>query len=208
MKKASFLTAFILSLFLIGLSFSQFGCNQPGEQKPDSAAAPKKLSQAEMISRGQSLVTIGGCNDCHSPKIMTPMGPNIDSSKYLSGHPAAGLLPPIDKRALTPGYWVLVGPDATSFLGPWGISFTANLTPDTATGIGAWTDDDFLKALRTGKHLGQDGGRPILPLMPWVGIGKSTDDDLKSIFAYLKALAPVSNKVPAPIAPPDVAKMK
>jgi cytochrome c553 len=207
MKKASLLSAIIVAL-IIFLSFSQFSCTQAAEAKTDSASAPKQMSQAEMISRGKYLVIGSGCNDCHSPKIMTAMGPVPDSTKLLSGHPASQPLLPIDKKVLQPGGWILFGPDLTMAVGSWGISYSANLTPDSATGLGAWTDDVFIKTLRTGKHLGQDGGRQILPPMPWEDFGKYTDEDLRSIFAYLKALPPISNKVPAPVSPPDVAKLK
>ena len=207
MKKASLLRAIIVA-FIISLFFSQFSCTQTAEVKTDSAAAPKQMTQGEMISRGKYLVTGAGCNDCHSPKIMTAMGPVPDTTKLLSGHPASQPLLPIDKKVLQPGGWILFGPDLTMAVGPWGISYSANLTPDSATGLGAWTDDVFIKTLRTGKHLGQDGGRQILPPMPWEDFGKYTDEDLKSIFAYLKALPPISNKVPAPVSPPDVAKLK
>ncbi|MBD0285254.1 MAG: cytochrome c [Bacteroidota bacterium] len=161
----------------------------------------------DMIQRGAYLVTAGSCNDCHTPKKMTPQGPVDDSSRTLSGHPANSPLPPIDTKALQPGNWILFAPDLTAFVGPWGISYTANLTPDSATGTGAWTEDVFIKALRTGKHLGQENGRPILPPMPWPSFGKLTDDDLKAIFAYLRSLPPISNRVPAPISPQDAAKM-
>jgi len=181
---------------------------QAAEAKTDSAAVPKQMLQAEMISRGKYLVNGASCNDCHSPKVMTAMGPVPDSTKLLSGHPGLQPLLPIDKKVLQPGNWYLIGPDLTMFVGPWGISYAANLTPDSATGLGAWTDDIFIKTLRTGKHLGQDGGRQILPPMPWNYVAQFTDEDLKSIFAYLKALPPISNKVPAPVSPPDVAKMK
>jgi hypothetical protein len=207
MKKASLLSVIILSAFIIFLSFAQFSCVQTADAKTDSAASPKQMSQAEMISRGKYLVIATGCNDCHSPKVMTAMGPVPDTSKLLSGHPASQPLLPIDKKVLQPGGWILFGSDLTMAVGPWGISYSANLTPDSATGLGAWTDDVFIKTLRTGKHLGQDGGRQILPPMPWEDFGHYTDEDLKSIFAYLKALPPISNKVPAPVSPPDVAKM-
>ena len=52
----------------------------------------------------------------------------------------------------------------TAWAGPWGVSYAANLTPDKRTGIGAWTADQFIKTMRTGKHLGV--GRPVLPPMP------------------------------------------
>src|ERR1700683_3141674 len=116
MKKASLLTALTVSLIFASLSFSQFSCNQPAEQKPDSTAASKQLTKAEMISRGKYFVTTSACNDCHTPKIFTPHGPVEDTSKILSGHPGSQPLPPIDKKALNPGNWVLTGPDLTSFV--------------------------------------------------------------------------------------------
>ncbi|HLK28562.1 MAG TPA: c-type cytochrome [Puia sp.] len=205
MKKYFVICSFLLISCTVLL---QVGCNnQPPAQQP-AEPAKKELSQAELIERGKYLVTMVGCNDCHSPKVMTAEGPVPDTTKLLSGHPAQMPMPPIDKNSLKPGSWILFGPDLTSAVGPWGISFSANLTPDTATGIGAWTEEVFVKTIRTGKHLGQEGGRPILPPMPWQDFGKATDDDLKAIFTYLKALPPIVNKVPAPVAPPDVAKMK
>ena len=71
-------------------------------------------------------------------------------------------------------------------------ALAANLTPDK-TGIGSWTEAQFIQTLRTGKHLGV--GRPILPPMPWQPIGQLTDADLKAIFGYLKSLKPVDNLV-------------
>lgn len=205
MKKIFIICSSILASCII---FFQFGCgsNPPVQQASDPVK--KEMSQAELFDRGKYLVTIIGCNDCHSPKIMTAQGPIPDSTKLLSGHPAQIPLPAMYKNASKPGDWVLFSPDLTAAVGPWGISYSANLTPDTATGLGAWTEDVFVKTLRTGKHLGQDGGRPILPPMPWEEFSKASDDDLKAIFAYLKALPPISNKVPQPVSPPDVAKMK
>jgi hypothetical protein len=205
MKKHSVLLCLCIITLII---LFQSSCNNPAPVQQTTDTAKKELSHGEMIMRGKYLVTIIGCNDCHSPKIMTAQGPVPDSTKLLSGHPAAMPTPAIDKNVLKPGNWILFGPDLTSAIGPWGISYSANLTPDTATGIGAWAEDVFVKTLRTGKHLGQDGGRQILPPMPWPDFAAATDDDLKAIFAYLKALPPISNKVPEPVSPPDVMKMK
>jgi len=133
---------------------------------------------------------------------MSPNGPEPDWTRELSGHPADDPMPPVDKKALTPGYWALMGPDLTSYVGPWGISYAANLTPDEQTGIGLWTEEIFVKAMRTGKHMGE--GRPILPPMPWYYINQLPDEDLHAIFSYLKSLKPIKNVVPQPVAPPDV----
>ena len=152
--------------------------------------------------RGEYLVTFGGCHDCHSPKIMTPNGPEPDKTRLLSGHPANAQLPQVPPGVVgpAPNQWMaLTNSDLTAWVGPWGTSFAANLTPDKSYGLGAWTVDQFIKTMRTGKHLGV--GRPILPPMPWYGIAALNDADLKAIFAYLRTLKPVANAVPAPIAP-------
>lgn len=163
----------------------------------DDAAAKQKR-----IERGRHLVDVVGCEDCHSPKIFGPEGfPHPDPSKKLSGF--SGMkLPAIDKKALAPGYWYLMAPDLTAYVGPWGVSYAANLTPDDQTGIGLWTEDIFVSAIRTGKHMG--AGRPILPPMPWNYYKNLNDDDLKAIFAYLETIPAIKNVVPAPVAPPDV----
>lgn len=176
------LAALILAVLLTA-------CNQNQPEK-------KVLSQQEMIERGKYLVTAGGCHDCHSPKVFGPQGPKIDETKILSGHPAEMKLAEFDPAILEPGKYVLFTQDVTAAIGPWGASFAANLTPDNETGIGTWQPDMFINALRTGKHLG--AGRPILPPMPWEMIGKLTDEDLKAMFAYLKSIPPIKNKVPDP----------
>ena len=183
------------------------GCNS-GESTSDAKVADiattRKLEGAELVKRGNYLVLTGACNDCHSPKIFSEKGMSVDSSKLLSGHPANSPLPPIDMNSLKPGNWISMAPDITAFVGPWGISYAANLTSDSATGIGAWSESTFIQALRTRKHMGMENGRPIMPPMPVEYIGQMNDDDLKAIYAYLKSLPPVSNKVPAPVPPNEV----
>lgn len=155
---------------------------------------------AALIARGEYLVNAGSCNDCHTPWIMGPKGPGPDVTRLLSGHPADMPAPEIPEGVLAPTKWgVLATPSMTAWAGPWGVSFAANLTPDEITGTGAWTETAFIKAMRTGKHLG--AGREILPPMPWPNIGKLNDDDLKAIFAYLHSIKPISNQVPEPIPP-------
>ena len=117
-------------------------------------------------------------------------------SRELSGHPESLAVKPGPVAA---GWLAMVTPTFTAWQGPWGISFTANLTPDQNTGLGVWTEEMFIKTIREGKHMGN--GRPILPPMPWPGFAKMTDDDLKAIFAYLRTITPISNRVPDPIPP-------
>ncbi len=157
-----------------------------------SAAA---VSPAE---RGRYIVATSGCHDCHTPWIVGEKGPQPDMSRALCGHPAALVIHEAPAPPASP--WLMVGAATnTAWAGPWGVSFTTNLTPDEETGIGAWSEEMFIGAMRTGRHLG--AGRPILPPMPWPGIGSMTDDDLKAVFAFLKSGAPIRNKVPDPLPP-------
>jgi mono/diheme cytochrome c family protein len=171
-------------------------CSQPTPAPPAATAAAP--SPAE---RGKYLVTVvGGCEDCHSPKLLGPQGPTIDPTRRLSGHPVADKLPPTPAGAIAPDkFGAVTTNDFTAWVGLWGTSYTANLTPDKATGLGSWTEDMFIKTLRTGKHQGE--GRPILPPMPWQNFSQMTDADLKAVWAYLQTLPPIQNPVPDPVPP-------
>lgn len=193
MKPLSFLSSVCILFFVIVVIF--FSCEAASGKSNEPA------TQQAMVEKGAYLITIGGCNDCHTPKIMTPTGMSFDSSKLLAGHIADEKIPPPDKSFFIPGNWTGSSPDVTAFAGPWGISYGANLTPDTATGIGSWREEDFIKTLRTGKHMGIENGKPILPPMPWYGLAQLKNEDLKAMFAYLKSLKPIRNKVPDAVAP-------
>jgi mono/diheme cytochrome c family protein len=161
-----------------------------------AATSPQRL-QSEKVARGEYLVAAGGCNDCHTPHQMGPRGLEPDMARFLSGYPEHAKLPP--PPSLPPGPWIAVTIGDTAWSGPWGISYSANLTPDPDTGLGVWTEDMFLKAMRTGKHM--SAGRPILPPMPWQGLAKLTDQDLKAMYAYLRTIPPVKNRVPDAVPP-------
>jgi mono/diheme cytochrome c family protein len=196
----------IAVMLAAGLVFFAVHCTTSTKEQPlvkDIAAEP-----AVSIEKGQRLVTAGGCNDCHSPKSFTPFGPKIDSTRMLSGHPENAPLPKIDLNSLKPGNWVNFSPDLTAIVGPWGMSYTANITSDSATGIGAWTEANFVNAIRKGKHMGMDNGRPIMPPMPWENLNQLSDEELKSIFAFLKSTPPVRNRVHQPFTPDEVVAMK
>lgn len=169
-----------------------------------AAEPPKKpltFGASPEAARGRYLVTIMGCDDCHTPLKMGPKGPEPDMSRRLSGHPADLKVP--KGFAADPKGWVWAGNATnTAFAGPWGVSYAPNLTPD-ATGLGSWTEANFVKALKEGKHLGV--GRPIVPPMPWMAYSRATDDDLKAVFAWLKTVPPVKNQAPE-YEPPMVAK--
>lgn len=178
------------------LLFFATACTAPEPPKPAAMAAMS--SREQLVERGRYLVDIMGCNDCHSPKIMGPNGPMNDPDRILSGHPAGAPVPPADKEALQA--WVLFGMDGTTTVGPWGTTFSANLTSD-ATGIGNWTEEQFKRALTQGLFKGLEGSRPLLPPMPWQNYKDIKDEDVHAIFTYLQSTRPVENVVPAPLPP-------
>jgi len=159
-------------------------------------------NNAARIARGKYLTGFGGCNDCHTPLKMTDKGPVPDFSKMLSGHPHDTQLPAPD---LKPGPWFAATAGMTAWAGPWGITYAANLTPDRNTGLGIWTEDMFIKAMRTGRHMGI--GREILPPMPWQSVAQLNDEDLKAVYAYLRSVPAIGNRVPDPM-PASVAKFE
>ena len=167
-----------------------------GGKPPENAAAPDPA--AEQLKRGEYLVRVAACNDCHTPWKLGPNGPEPDMARMLSGHPAEMVLPPPPPTGSDA--WVMISAATnTAFAGPWGVSYATNLTPDQDTGLGAWTEEIFIATMRTGKHWGQS--RPILPPMPWPNYAQMPDDDLKAVFAYLRSIPALRNAVPEPLPP-------
>ena len=161
----------------------------------EAAPVSKLGAQAK---RGLYLVSTAGCHDCHTPFKMGPKGPEPDMSRALSGHPQDLQMPPAPK--LPEGPWVVVSAGTnTAHAGPWGTSFTANLTPDDETGLGQWTQKDFIATFRTGRHMGR--GREVLPPMPIPVYNNFVDADLAAIYAYLRTIPAISNRVPEPLPP-------
>ena len=179
------------------LVVSQLSCTGEGTAKPKT--------QEEMVALGKYIVQTGGCDDCHTPKVFTERGPIFDTTRSLSGFPQDEVLPEIDMNIIGPDKWVMTEKHLGAWVGPWGISYASNLTPDKATGIGTLTEEMFIKIMREGKYMGV--GRPILPPMPWEVIGKKTDEDLKAIYAYLMSIKPIHNEVPQPTPPDKVAEL-
>jgi mono/diheme cytochrome c family protein len=174
------------------VAMAAFGVKASGATEPPQA-------KPDMVKRGEYLVNAMGCNDCHTPMKMGAKGPEYDLTHSLAGFDARGAvppMPPVDGQgevfALEP-----------AFAGAWGMSFAANLTPDVETGLGSWTEQQFLDTLRNGRHQGR--GRQLLPPMPWPVFGQMTDEDLKAVFAYLKTVTPIKNKVPDPLPPAPMA---
>jgi len=148
---------------------------------------------ASAVERGRYLVSILDCNACHTPFKLGPNGPEPDMARMLSGHPEQMKMgqPPV----LGNGPWIWAGAATnTAFAGPWGITYAANLTPDEYSGIGIWTEEIFMKTLRTGKHWGTS--RAIQPPMPWQAYSQMTDEDMKAVYAFLKSIPPIRNRVP------------
>jgi len=167
---------------------------------PRFAAAEEAAAEpdAERVARGKYLVDVIGCNDCHTPWKMGEAGPEPEMDRFLSGHRQDANLPPAPELGEGPWEATMSG-SFTAFSGPWGTSFTRNLTPDDETGLGNWTEQEFIDTLRNGRQRGI--GRELLPPMPWYNFAKATDDDLKAIWAYLQSLPAVSNRVLDPIPP-------
>jgi Cytochrome c. len=207
MKKLSAIVVIILVFTTFFLS--QCSDNKTAEtnnQKDTVLVGSKANGGYESQAKwGEHLVQSIGCGDCHTPKKMGPHGPEDDSTLLLSGHPEHMPAPDVDRAAME-AKGNVVTQTLTAWVGPWGISYAANLTSDT-TGIGMWSEDQFILAIRQGKQKGLAGGRMLLPPMPWPSLGHLTDDELKAIFAYLKSTKPVVNMVPPPSPPVAPHKM-
>lgn len=188
---------------MVGLVVFATGC-QPTEVTTPAGGDDQSAAAAQTpAERGKYLTLVGGCNDCHTPKTLGPNGPEADMSRELSGHPAGEKIPPVPRTLIADGekgFGTVVNNNLTAWTGAWGISYAMNLTPDKATGLGSWTEQMFVDALRTGKHQGT--GRAILPPMPWYWYRFMTDEDLKAVYAYLQSLPPINNPIPDPT-PPD-----
>jgi mono/diheme cytochrome c family protein len=132
------------------------------------------LADEDQVTRGKYLVTISGCNDCHTPGAL--LG-KPDFSRALSGSEVGFAIP---------GLGVFAG---------------RNLTPDKETGLGSWTDDQIISAVTAGIR---PDGRRLAPIMPWQALSHLSSDDAHAIVAYLKSLPAVKNAVPGPFGPKEI----
>jgi mono/diheme cytochrome c family protein len=179
------------------LSACSLGGESTASAAPAAAVASVATTVPDLVQRGEHLVLTAACHDCHTPLKMGANGPEPDLSRMLSGHPEAAGTPAAPKAS---GPWIVAATGTnTSWAGPWGVSRTANLTPDNETGLGAWTEEQFIATFKTGRHQGR--GREILPPMPIPAYRNFSVDELKSIFAYLRTIPPVKNRVPDPTPP-------
>ena len=155
---------------------------QSGTAKP---AAKPASADAAKIARGKYLMTVGACNDCHSPKLDPQQHP--DPKRPFSGRPQTTQAPSQNPNEIHASL------DLTAWSGPWGISYGANLSPDPETGLAKrYTEASFIKTLRTGK---KPEGEDLLPPMPWELYKVFSDDDIKAIWAYLQTIPAIKNNV-------------
>ncbi|UCS93050.1 cytochrome c [Echinicola marina] len=196
------------SILLLVILMLLFQCR---EKNSGSMASENPIEEVPLnygfenqVKLGEHLVLVGGCNDCHTPKKMTDHGPVLDSALWLSGHPSAMSKIEVDKAEME-SKGLVVTRDLTEWIGPWGVSYAANLTPDE-TGIGNWKVEQLYKVFREGKYKGLDGARMILPPMPWEMFQYYTDEEVEAIFAYLKSVKPIRNQVPPPLPPVSMVK--
>lgn len=148
----------LLAAALAGLPFNQADAADPA------------------IKRGEYLVSIAGCNDCHTPGYF--LG-KPDMARYLGGS---------DVGFELPGLGVFHGP---------------NLTPDKETGLGTWTNAQIITALQTGVR---PDGRVLAPIMPWHAFAQLTKEDVNAVVAFLRSIPTVKNKVLGPFGPDEPAK--
>lgn len=199
----------VYSCLLLSVLWGLYACSDIDNDNVDKTGTGEAVTQDTLqtkfgefdsqIAYGEHLVLSIGCHDCHTPKKMTEKGPEPDMSLALSGHPAKMPPPDVDRAELE-RKGLAASDQFTAWVGPWGISYAANLTSDE-TGIGNWKEENFIISIREGKHKGNPSARSVLPPMPWPMYKHLTDQEIKAIFAYLKSTKPISNVVPAP-APP------
>lgn len=139
------------------------------------AAASAARADDQQIERGKYLVQISGCSDCHTPGGMLGQP---DMARYLGGSDVGFAIPGV------------------------GIYLGQNLTPDQETGLGAWSNEQIIAAIRTGKR---PDGRTLSEVMPYPSLAHLTDQDAQAIAAFLKSLPPIKNKVPGPFGPNEKA---
>jgi len=188
----------ILTITLIAaiITASLVACSDGSATQTEPIAV---ISNDSLVRRGEYLVNGMGCDDCHTQHIMGPQGPALDIEHRFAGFVPGTPVGKADLSVMKEGY-VLFGMSGTVYVGPWGTSYAANISSD-ATGIGNWSEEQFLNAIRNGKSKGINEGRGLMPPMPWEIYRNLSDVDLKSIFAYLKTTKPVENRVPGPKAP-------
>lgn len=133
--------------------------------------APKPLEKSpppwptDPVERGKILLEVMSCIDCHT---LMEKGKLVESRLFAGGNK-------FEEKAL-------------------GTVYSSNITPDKATGIGAYSDEDLMRVFREGK--GKDGR--TLWVMPWRAYAGTKEEDLRAVIAALRTLKPITNTIPAP----------
>src|ERR1043165_6084507 len=170
-----------------------------GDTTPTGMTADQ---ESALRARGAYLMSIGGGNDCHSPHDLTG---EVIPGRELTGHPEGAPGASWEPSMIEKGILFTISPTGTSFGGPHGVSYAANLTPDKETGIGNLTAEGLIRSWRTGRHWKEN--RPILPLMPYESFANMTDEDIKALHAFLMSVPATKNRVPgAKVNPPPPVK--
>ncbi|MEM7008665.1 MAG: diheme cytochrome c-553 [Thermodesulfobacteriota bacterium] len=193
----------LLALILLSTLIS---CSSKPAPQPPSEQQAQRSEQDEIylqynIERGKRLVELGGCSMCHTPKIQTPLGYKPDKDRFLSGYAQDQPLPDLPFREIISGEAekTFYTTDATVWVGRWGVSFAANLTPDEQTGIGSMKEEDFIEIFRKKEHFSQEN--PLISPMPTNVYSQLSFFELRSIYIYLQTLPPIKNEVPSKIPP-------
>jgi hypothetical protein len=139
-----------------------------GVPKPVGGPVPSP-DRADKMKYGEYLITIGGCDACHTP---IKNGRPAENMRFGGGR---------------------------EFRLPMGVVFSANISPDQQTGIGKWTEQHFLDKFYQYKEYAEKESPKSAPdsftLMPWLGLSQLPPEDLSAIFAYLKSQPAVSNAI-------------
>lgn len=149
-------------------------------------AVPEDWEQKSYVERGKYIVDhLGNCGGCHTP---IQQNGAADLQLYLSGAPAKF-------AGAKNGPPQLVGfprPKASRV-------YASNLTPDPETGLGKWSEKDFIQAFK--KAIGPGGVKYLESPMDWDQYSNMKIEDIQAIYRYLRTVKPIKNKVPKNISP-------
>lgn len=136
---------------------------------PAKATPGKRPSDNDLLARGKYITSAAACVDCHSKM---DKGSKVPGTEYGGG---------------------------MEFTMPAGVVRSPNITGDKATGIGNWSEQEFIKRFKMyadSSYIPHPvGPKDMNTPMPWTMYARMEEQDLKAIFAYLQSLAPISHKV-------------
>lgn len=175
---------FVLVLLPFLLSCTTTGTNPLSEmeeitptlelEQPEAVAGGQY--SAETLAHGKYMVGLLRCGSCHTDGSLVGM-PRQDRLLAGSSVGIAFTNPMEDRHP--------------------GVVFPPNLTPDPATGLGGWSEQQIIDLIRTGA--GNHGSR-VLSVMPYPAYGAINDNDARAVAAYLRSLPPVHHRVPQNVA--------